>query len=68
MYRIRKKIPILYRSTSKLEDVSIKEVRQYWYKKIISRQFLDRETGGSSGNSLESYGPNYPFHKEEYVR
>lgn len=52
----------------KSEDVSIKEVRQYWYKKIISRQFLDRETGGSSSNSLESYGPNYPFHKEEYVR
>jgi hypothetical protein len=43
-------------------------VRQYWYSKIISRQFLDRETGGSSGSSLESYGPNYPFHKEEYVR
>lgn len=52
----------------KSEDVSIKEVRQYWYSKIISRQFLDRETGGSSGSSLESYGPNYPFHKEEYVR
>lgn len=48
----------------KSEDVSIKEVRQYWYNKS-KREAWNRENGGSS---LESDGPNYPFNKEEYVK
>jgi hypothetical protein len=50
----------------KLEDVSDKEVRRYWYN-MSKWGIWNRENGGS-GCFRECGGPYDPFNKEEYVR
>ena len=50
----------------KVEDVSYKEVRRYWYN-MSKWGFWNWEKGGS-GSFLDSGGPKDPFNKEDYVR
>jgi hypothetical protein len=50
----------------KLEDVSYKEVRRYWYN-MSKWGFWNWENGGS-GSFLDSGGPKDPFNKEDYVK
>jgi hypothetical protein len=50
----------------KLEDVSDKEVRRYWYN-MGNWGIWNWEKGGS-GCFQDSGGPNDPYNKEEYVR